>query len=130
MIFPSSKYYFNIIFSKNLKFWQPCFETLSYMPNYFTNSFILQDWSSVTSKGCFFYEDDEIVTHVYNLKLTEDSAVYFTAYPLQEPASCKFMTLLYQVSLDSTFCVGYRYMKFLEQFRILHLDFLSKRKRI
>ena len=63
------------------------------MPNYFTYSFILQDWSSVTSKGCFFYEDDEIVTHVYNLKLTEDSAVYFTAYPLQEPASCKFMAI-------------------------------------
>ena len=42
-----------------------------------------------TSKGCFFYEDDEIVTHIYNLRVTEDSAVYFTAYPIQEPASCK-----------------------------------------
>ena len=43
-----------------------------------------------TSKGSFFYEDDEIVTHVYNLNLREESAVYFTAYPIQEPASCKY----------------------------------------
>ena len=51
--------------------------------------YTLQDWSMFTSKGCFFYEDDEIVTHIYNLRVTEDSAVYFTAYPIQEPASCK-----------------------------------------
>ena len=48
-----------------------------------------QDWSMCTSKGSFFYEDDEIVTHVYSIRLSEDSAVYFSAYPLQEPQSCK-----------------------------------------
>ena len=51
---------------------------------------VFQDWSVQTSKGCFFYEDDEIVTHVYNLNIREESAVYFTAYPIQEPASCKY----------------------------------------
>lgn len=47
----------------------------------------LRDWSMCTSKGSFFYEDDEIVTHVYSVRLSEDSAVYFSAYPLQEPQS-------------------------------------------
>lgn len=46
----------------------------------------LRDWSHSTSKGCFFYEEDEIVTHVYSLKLAEDSMVYLCAYPIQEPA--------------------------------------------
>ena len=51
---------------------------------------VFQDWSMQTSKGSFFYEDDEIVTHIYNLNLREESAVYFTAYPVQEPASCEY----------------------------------------
>ncbi|XP_060589238.1 EF-hand calcium-binding domain-containing protein 7-like isoform X9 [Ruditapes philippinarum] len=46
----------------------------------------LQDWMHYTSKGCFFYEEEEIVSHIYSLKLTEDSSVYLSAHPIQEPA--------------------------------------------
>ena len=62
---------------------------------------VFQDWSMQTSKGCFFYEDDEIVTHVYNLNLREESSVYFTAYPIQEPASCMYRNK--EHTLDKTF---------------------------
>ncbi|XP_052775203.1 EF-hand calcium-binding domain-containing protein 7-like isoform X2 [Mya arenaria] len=45
----------------------------------------LKDWVHHTSKGCFFYEDDEIVSHVFTMKLTQDTSVYLTAHPIQEP---------------------------------------------
>lgn len=50
-----------------------------------------QDWTLYTSKGCFFYEDNEIVTHVYSLKMTTTSTVYIAAYPINEPECCKYL---------------------------------------
>jgi len=52
---------------------------------------LFQDWQHYTSKGCFFYEDNEIVTHVYQLKLTSPTTIYFAAYPVNEPACCKYI---------------------------------------
>lgn len=49
----------------------------------------LKDWQHYTSKGCFFYEEEEIVSHVYSLKLYETSNVYLTAKPIDEPACLK-----------------------------------------
>ncbi|KAL4237003.1 positive regulation of protein localization to ciliary membrane [Mactra antiquata] len=46
----------------------------------------LRDWHHFTSKGCFFYEEDEIVSHIFSLKLTQDSTVYLSAHPIDEPA--------------------------------------------
>lgn len=45
----------------------------------------LRDWSHSSSKGCYFYEEDEIQTHVFTLSLKRDSAVYLTAQPIKEP---------------------------------------------
>ncbi|XP_069837470.1 EF-hand calcium-binding domain-containing protein 7 [Dendropsophus ebraccatus] len=42
----------------------------------------LQDWPCTRSKGCFFLEENGIVSHHYRLQLTSKSIVYMTIKPL------------------------------------------------
>ncbi|KAL3868825.1 hypothetical protein ACJMK2_041582, partial [Sinanodonta woodiana] len=45
----------------------------------------LKEWTHVTSKGAFFFEEDEIVTHLYSLEIPEDTNVYITIQPTEIP---------------------------------------------
>lgn len=42
----------------------------------------LQDWPCTRSKGCFFVEENSVVSHHYRLQLTSKSSVYLTIKPL------------------------------------------------
>ncbi|XP_075037913.1 EF-hand calcium-binding domain-containing protein 7 [Mixophyes fleayi] len=42
----------------------------------------LKDWQSTQSKGCFFLEENNIISHHYKLQLSLKSTVYLTIKPL------------------------------------------------
>ncbi|KAM4022825.1 EF-hand calcium-binding domain-containing protein 7 isoform 2-T2 [Anomaloglossus baeobatrachus] len=42
----------------------------------------LQDWPCARSRGCFFLEENGILSHHYRLQLTQKSTVYLTIKPL------------------------------------------------
>ncbi|XP_063795260.1 phosphoglucomutase-1 isoform X2 [Pseudophryne corroboree] len=42
----------------------------------------LQEWLSTQSKGCFFLEESNIISHQYKLQLSQKSTVYLTIKPL------------------------------------------------
>ncbi|KAK3599850.1 hypothetical protein CHS0354_022422 [Potamilus streckersoni] len=45
----------------------------------------LKEWTHVTSKGAFFFEEEEIVTHLYSLEIPDDTNVYITIQPTEIP---------------------------------------------
>ncbi|CAL1545221.1 unnamed protein product [Lymnaea stagnalis] len=54
----------------------------------------LHEWTSIHSKGSFFLDEESIISHYYNLKLTEDTDALITIQPLKIGES--------GVSLDGT----------------------------
>ncbi|XP_068095423.1 EF-hand calcium-binding domain-containing protein 7 isoform X2 [Hyperolius riggenbachi] len=63
----------------------------------------LQDWQNAVSKGCFFLEDTNIVSHHYKLQVSLKSTVYLTVKPLNlskaEGKSSPWM------SVDTALCI-------------------------
>ncbi|KAK2156234.1 hypothetical protein LSH36_218g03056 [Paralvinella palmiformis] len=42
----------------------------------------LKDWNLTHSKGCFYFDDDKIISHQYEMRILNDTSVWITVEPI------------------------------------------------